>query len=314
MLHRNLKTKLFALFLALVLWCYLLLTQENPMVERAWKVPVEFRHIPSDLVGYAVPQVVELVVRGRKQATINLNASVLKAFIDASAFGTGERWVEVSTEQPPGVNVRVQPTQVKLVIEHLLSTIKQVEFTEVGDPPPNYELDKPTGKPAMVTVFGPESKVDKVRRVVAVINLARISVGLSQPVAVSAVDVDGAKVEGVKLMPPQISIRVPVKEMRSSRTIPVAVDILGPPARGYRIGSIAVEPSVVTVVGPSDRLKQITAIHTEDIQAQGANRDREVTVRLRMPEGISALDVPEVKVKIRIVPERPSAGSSGIPL
>ena len=191
MLHRDLKTKLFSLVLAVMLWCYLLLSSKNPIIQRSWQLRVDLRHVPAGYIGTVTPAAVQLLVRGREQAMSAVDVSHFRILADCSDLVPGEHWVKLSAKQPEGVSVRVEPTQVRVMVEQILRRIKPVEFRLEGEPPPGYELGNPTGEPAMVTVYGAASRVDEVRRALAVINLARITPGLAQLVPVLPVDQTG---------------------------------------------------------------------------------------------------------------------------
>ena len=311
MLHRNLKTKVFSLFLAIVLWCYLLLTSKNPVVERTWHLQVDLRRVPAGHVGTVTPAAVKLVVHGREQVMSALDVSRFKVSADSADLVPGEHWIKVRTDQPEGVTVRVEPTQVKVTIERVLRRIKPVEFKLEGEPPPGYELGNPTGEPAMVTVYGAESRVDEVRRALAVINLARITPGLAQLIPVVPVDVHGAKLEQVEVSPARISIRVPVKAVRIPRALPVVVETTGMAAPGYRVASVGVEPAVVTVIGPSDVVSEMLTVHTQSFTIAGLDHDHEVSVPLRLPAGVATLELSQAKVRIHVVRLLPGEASGG---
>ena len=75
------------------------------------------------------------------------------------------------------------------------------------------------------------------------------------------------------------SVRVVLDETLV-KTIPVRATIIGTPEKGFRIVSVSVKPSSVTVEGARTDLQRIPVLRTEDIDVTGLDSDITETVRL----------------------------------
>ena len=110
----------------------------------------------------------------------------------------------------------------------------------------------------------------------------------------------GAAVESV--VPDRLNILV---ERRITRSIPVAVALLGSPPPGHRLVGTRVEPEQVTVAGPESLLAQMRVAPTEPISL----RDERATFTTTTPIGIEdprieLLEPHTVTVRIEIEPEK----------
>jgi YbbR domain-containing protein len=73
--------------------------------------------------------------------------------------------------------------------------------------------------------------------------------------------------EVVQLIPSQLHVTF---DLRITRQVAVHPRIIGTFASGYELGQIAVEPPVVTVIGPRERLEAVDAAMTDPIDVSGA--------------------------------------------
>ncbi len=95
------------------------------------------------------------------------------------------------------------------------------------------------------------------------------------------------------------SVRVVLDES-VVKTLPVKASIIGAPEKGFRIVSVDVKPSAVTVVGARTELSRIAVLRTEAVDVAGFDSDITETVRLNINGSNIRTRTPEVTVRIAI--------------
>lgn len=196
---RYLGLKVLAISLAMLLW---LTVAGEHVVERAMRVPLEFRNIPAalEIVGDP-PTSVDVRLRGSSALLSRLDPGEIVAVLDLKAARAGSRLFHIANDEvraPYGVEVaQVVPGTLALELERSgRRTIPVVPALE-GEPAPGFVTGKVTSDPATVEVAGPESRLrqltgattepvevtgtqDRVRDVVT-IGIADSAVRLVQP-------------------------------------------------------------------------------------------------------------------------------------
>ncbi len=95
------------------------------------------------------------------------------------------------------------------------------------------------------------------------------------------------------------SVRVVIDESMV-KTLPVKASIIGAPEKGFRIASVDVKPSTVTVEGARTELARMAVLRTEAVDVGGLDSDVRETVRLNINDRNIRTRTPEVTVSIVI--------------
>ncbi len=300
MLHRNLPLKSAALLLAIFLWFWVLLNEHNPIVE----VPVEVAVTAEDVkAGLALRQPlppIEVRLRGLQQDTADIGSEV-EAFVSCRGMGPERRSLRVQVRAPGNVTVTgVRPAEVLVQLEEVIGEARPVELRLVGEVPPGYQLLDAEVSPEVVRVSGPRSQVEKAGRVVATIDLGQAvhQVPVSRPFY--AVDSSGTVDGSVNLSPSRANVTITMNSLVASRTVPVVVSTHGAPLAGLRIASIEVEPAMVTLFGPANRIQEVGQLETEELVLSGVRSSFTRSLLLRVPEGLNLLADSSVTVTVAI--------------
>jgi YbbR domain-containing protein len=93
----------------------------------------------------------------------------------------------------------------------------------------------------------------------------------------------------------------------SARLVPVILEAKGalPPTLALR--SAQLDPPMVTIVGSSLRLGELTLVRTEELDLRGVSGDIETRLRLVVPKGFQVPNTGTVKLTLR-VSGQPAAG------
>ncbi len=150
-----------------------------------------------------------------------------------------------------------------------------------------------------VTVQGPESLVNRVERVQAVLDLGKIDPSSQDPTVIC--EIRPVDRDGNPIISDQIEI-ISNEQKRTTcyvlygllptRRLTVSAEIEGMPAAGYAVSGITSEPATVLVAGRAALLMNLDAVSlAEPIRVDGAAEDVRQTVRLQnMPSGITLLN------------------------
>jgi YbbR domain-containing protein len=189
---RRLGLKVVSVVLAALIW---VLVSGEQIVERAFRIPLEFTNLPAslELAGNA-PNVVDVRVRGSSGALSRLAAGELVAVLDLRQARAGQRLLHLTgsdVRAPFGIEV-VQVTPSSMAMTFELSDTKQVGISPVveGQPADGFEVRRITVDPAVVLVAGPATAVrdtkEAITEPVSVANASDtitevVNVGVSDP-------------------------------------------------------------------------------------------------------------------------------------
>ena len=300
LIRANLSLKLLSLLIAFVLWAYVIV-RDNPPVVREWAVPVELRGAPEGLAVLGVsPESVRVSVRGLRRLVDRLDRQHLRVLGQLTGLEVGEHTVLLaSSPLPTGLEVvSVQPVAVKVILDKVEEQSRPVSPETRGRPAEGYELGGLQARPASVKLTGASSLLTRVSRVVAECEVT----GLSGPAEVNAsvkpVDERGVEIAGLQSDPARVVVVVLVTHVPST-TVPIVPRVGEPPA-GYVVASARPSPSTVTLTGAPSALERISEVHTEPISLEGVTGKWIFKVALALPEGVTALGVTSVSVTVTL--------------
>ena len=211
---RRLGLKVVSLVLAVLIW---LIVSGEQIVERAFRIPLEFTNLPAalELAGTA-PNVVDVRVRGSSGALSRLAAGELVAVLDLRQARSGQRLFHMTgtdVRAPFGIEV-VQVTPSSLAITFETSATKEVKISPIveGQPADGFEVRRITADPAVVLVAGPATAVRETRE------------AITEPVSVA--NASGTVTEIVN-----VGVADPAVRLRSAQSVRVTVHIAPQGAR-----------------------------------------------------------------------------------
>ena len=124
----------------------------------------------------------------------------MRVFVDLRNLGPGRhRLTPVVPDVPKGVSVTsINPAQVEVDLETIESHQMQVEVDVTGSQAEGYIRGEIEIVPDAVFVSGARSYLNQVDQVRTIVNINNADGNLTKVVSVSAVDISGQVVEGVK--------------------------------------------------------------------------------------------------------------------
>lgn len=158
---KNLPYKILAVLLALIMW-YFVIGEER--AEVGLTVPLELINIPRDLIVVNnVVHGIDIRVNGPGSLVRSLTAESLSKRLDLSNTKAGTVSFSISSEGiplPRGVKItRINPTQVMVVLQKLMTQKISVKPRIVGKPAPGYEIASVQVNNPQVEIAGPEEVI-----------------------------------------------------------------------------------------------------------------------------------------------------------
>lgn len=205
--------RIFSLLLAITLW--LLAAGDGTLgeAERIISLGVEVHNLPPDLILVDPPEAVKVRIRGLSPI-LNRGEDFIDAKIDLAGAAEGTETYDVVINAPAGIEVlSVMPRFVSVYTEELVRSPFPVTLALLGvDPNRNLGGLKPV--PAVITVMGARSILERVDHVVAYLNLdSKVNV-LAGSFPVQALDSQGRSLSMVAIDPPAIRVELEVEEIQ----------------------------------------------------------------------------------------------------
>jgi YbbR domain-containing protein len=295
---------LLALALSFGVWVYVTV-RNNPEVSQTVRArPVEVRGLSPGSVMLTTMPAVDVTVAG-PTSFVESPSRPIGTYIDlGNVTATRGQRVPVQVDLPRGVSlVGVNPPEVVVDVEPLVTREMPVQVAVPAGLPSDLRVEQPALEPKTVTVTGPRSAVADIARIVVRPELGGNTDDLVRSARPMPLDSAGREVahQNLTITPSAVTVTLPARTLRSSKTVPVRYSIVGQPAAGYQIGSIQTSPAQVNIVGDADLLQRITAIDTEPIDITDRRQSLNQTVPLRVPAGVTA-EQNTVQVDVGISP------------
>jgi YbbR domain-containing protein len=304
----NLSSMILGLLLAVAVWIASTL-QSDPFA--VW----EFANVPVDLVDQPENTIlfegdagnVNIKVRAPQSVLENLNLSEFDVQVDLSEVEIGASstvpisvtvdndWVRIQSYSPEEIVVRLEPVE---------AITLPVEITVLGEVATGYQATQPEIRPEVAMIRGPVPYLSEVVSVAGSLNIAGAREDVSQGVNITPRDADGRLVSTVDWDPDQVEVTIGVRRRVGFKPdVQVVPDLRGDPAPGYRRGSVSVDPSTVTLQGPTAVLADLPGfVTTFPISITGATEDITVRRPLTVPNSVVIVEGNYVLVSVEILP------------
>lgn len=298
----NMTGKILALFLAIILWVYVM-NEQNPPVEQTLNVKLQVRNIAQGLTLQESTETVKVRYRGPRSIIAGLRPQDMEVYVDAHDAVEGEHSLPVKAVIPSSLElIELIPNTAMVRLEGQSSRQLPVTPKFTGTTVAGVILNKAEVVPAQATVTGPRSKVEMVSAIVALIDMSGVDKdvvleGIPHPYSKA-----GSLVEGVSVAPDKINVQISVLQGLNTKTVDIKPLLVGELASGAAITRIMTEPEKVEIRGRPEVLKTIDWLYTLPIDVTGQSTDVVREVKLRLPEGIALTKGDSVKVTIRISP------------
>lgn len=322
-LMRLLPTLLTAFVLALAVWISAV-TSRDPLEERPYPSPLPIEIVGQDpglVITSTLPTSVNVVLSAPQTiwTLITAEPGAVRAFIDLSGLeaGTHSIPVQVQITPRPVRKVSQSPQMLTITMENLARKDFPITLIRRGSPAVGYIADEPTLSQSSVSVTGPESLVNRVGEVRAVLDISQAAETINRTLNLQAVDSNDILINGLTLSPDRVTVNQVISQRFGYRNVVVKVVVLGQVATGYRLTNISVFPPAVTVFSADPQVVSDLPgfIETEPLNINGLKDDLDISISLALPPGISVVgEQTQVLVRVGVAAIESSLTLPNIPV
>ena len=320
-----------SLVLAFIIW-FIITNYRNPVITRTITgVPVNVinaSHVESMGLSYSLAagfDTVSVTVRGNRSNVESLRASNITVEADLTqliSLDTSPVMVPLSVTIPgiPPENCVANPRNIGIELEERVSKDFVISASSGNTKPANgYEIGTMTVEPEKLTLRGPNTLIDRIDRITAMVDVSNKSRSGVYPCTIKVIDkngeeLDDAKMSSLSFSTDESAIRVDVAFYKVQSGVKVKVETSGEPAPGYQIGQIVTTPATISVVGDETVLQELAesgnsvtiSAGSQAVDCTGAKEDFDVRVDIRdsLPEGLRLAEgiTNVVMVSVHVLP------------
>lgn len=300
LVQHNLAAKILSLSVAIVLWGYVM-NDQNPTIEGSFTVNVRLVNAPE---GYNITQdtdTVKLKVKGARSLFVANKASDFDAYVDLADAQSGVNAYKIHTVLPQGFElISLSTDTIDVTLDKLISRRVRADININGTPADGMTLAGVSQASDTVTVYGAESVVKNVARVIGYIGLtAKNDADFSLNVPLTAINADGREVQGVTLKQSTMPVKIQLARGLTKKIVAIKVPTADDLAAGLDMVSLKSDPAKIEIAGDEKNIAKIDYIETEKIDLKDITKDTERTVKLVLPEGVTVTNR-EVTVHIAV--------------
>ncbi len=293
MLQNKNITKLLSLILAISLWFYVVAVENPPTKVKVSSVPIKLLNQESlNQRGLAIntdeDYFLDVVIQGARSDVLEVSADDITATADLFGYNLGENYIPVTVTVPDKVTLADQKTNLITVkIERMVSVYKPLEVQFSGKARDKYEATVVSKTPEEVEVRGARAQVAKVDKVVATVEVDR----LSQYAQIftedlSAIDARGNAVKNVSLSANSATIEAASYAVKE---VELEAETTGEVAKQYQIMNINI-PEKIKIKGTKKALAKVNKVTAEVTDLSGITATSDIPLKLKLPDKVMVAD------------------------
>lgn len=268
--------KVLSLIIAILIWL-LVRNVDDPIVVRTfYEIPVSIENASYLAENLEIPLLVDgkdtvkVRVKGARSVVSKLKKEDIKAVADMTQIISKDTTpimvpVEVTGTGISDSDITVRPRNIQVDIEKQKSVEKTIAVS-TGDTQPDkdYEIGNLKANPEKVTISGPETIINKIDKVVALIDVTgrkESNIEIKSQLKIYDKNLD-------ELSPKQLeylnikeisdnTIRIQAQFWKVKQNVKIKAEYSGEPKRGYEVDSINLVPDTISVAGTDEALKKL---------------------------------------------------------
>lgn len=245
-----------------------------------------------------LPDTVDVTLVGeRSQVDIAKAKANFEIYADLKDLPPGTHKVNLQYSKLGNkLDVKIDPSTIVVTIMALTEVDKQVQadFVNLDQIDDMYVLSEPQLALDSVKIKGPQTVVDQIASVKAIIDVSDLSKLSDYEAPVFAYDKLGNKLD-VEIRPDKLAASVQVTT--PSKVVPVEAVVTGNAPEGYSVGSLTLTPSEVKLYGETSALEAYNKLQVQ-VDLYQLDDNNELIVKLDKPENIHKMDTDTIKVKV----------------
>ena len=285
-LKNNSKIKIISLLSAMVLWMYVMAIVDPEETKLFENIPVTITNKNElnerDLVIYPEQDLTtNIYVTGKLSNLKKVTKDDINVYgqINNPLEGNNEIYLKVSTSQR--VNYDFKNPVMIVTLEKIISEDKSIKVDITGSGKNNVDNIMLQDNIDKVSISGPRSLVNKVKRVVGTVKVSGESNNFSQSIKLEPVDANGKVVEGVELEKDSVNVNI---ILLAQKTVPIILKLSDNSESGV---NYTMSQNTVTIKGKKDIVDSINDIETQPVKLSEISPGTSKDIYLQVPSGIT---------------------------
>ena len=268
--------KILSLIIAVLIWL-LVRNVDDPIIVRTfYEIPVTIENASYLAENLEIPLLVDgkdtvkVRIKGARSVVSQLKKEDITAVADMTQIISKDTTpimvpVEVTCTGISDSDITVRPRNIQVDIEKQKSVEKTIAVS-TGDTQPDkdYEIGNLKANPEKVTISGPETIINKIDKVVALIDVTgrkESNIEIKSQLKIYDKNLD-------ELSPKQLeylnikeisdnTIRIQAQFWKVKQNVKIKAEYSGEPKHGYEVDSINLVPDTISVAGTDEALKKL---------------------------------------------------------
>lgn len=285
-LKNNSKIKIISLLSAMVLWMYVMAIVDPEETKLFENIPVTITNKNElnerDLVIYPEQDLTtNIYVTGKLSNLKKVTKDDINVYgqINNPLEGNNEIYLKVSTSQR--VNYDFKNPVMIVTLEKIISEDKSIKVDITGSGKNNVDNIMLQDNIDKVSVSGPRSLVNKVKRVVGTVKVNGELNDFSQSIKLEPVDAKGKVVEGIELEKDSVNVNI---TLLTQKTVPITLKLSDNGESGV---NYTMSQNTVTIKGKKDIVDSINDIETQPVKLSEILPGTSKDIYLQVPSGIT---------------------------
>ena len=285
-LKYNSKIKIISLLSAMVLWMYVMAIVDPEETKLFENIPVTITNKNElnerDLVIYPEQDLTtNIYVTGKLSNLKKVTKDDINVYgqINNPLEGNNEIYLKVSTSQR--VNYDFKNPVMIVTLEKIISEDKSIKVDITGSGKNNVDNIMLQDNIDKVSISGPRSLVNKVKRVVGTVKVSGELNDFSQSIKLEPVDANGKVVEGIELEKDSVNVNI---TLLTQKTVPITLKLSDNSESGV---NYTMSQNTVTIKGKKDIVDSINDIETQPVKLSEILPGTSKDIYLQVPSGIT---------------------------
>lgn len=285
-LKNNSKIKIISLLSAMVLWMYVMAIVDPEETKLFENIPVTITNKNElnerDLVIYPEQDLTtNIYVTGKLSNLKKVTKDDINVYgqINNPLEGNNEIYLKVSTSQR--VNYDFKNPVMIVTLEKIISEDKSIKVDITGSGKNNVDNIMLQDNIDKVSISGPRSLVNKVKRVVGTVKVNGELNDFSQSIKLEPVDANGKVVEGIELEKDSVNVNI---TLLTQKTVPITLKLSDNSESGV---NYTMSQNTVTIKGKKDIVDSINDIETQPVKLSEILPGTSKDIYLQVPSGIT---------------------------
>ena len=285
-LKNNSKIKIISLLSAMVLWMYVMAIVDPEETKLFENIPVTITNKNElnerDLVIYPEQDLTtNIYVTGKLSNLKKVTKDDINVYgqINNPLEGNNEIYLKVSTSQR--VNYDFKNPVMIVTLEKIISEDKSIKVDITGSGKNNVDNIMLQDNIDKVSISGPRSLVNKVKRVVGTVKVNGELNDFSQSIKLEPVDAKGNVVEGIELEKYLVNVNI---TLLTQKTVPITLKLSDNSESGV---NYTMSQNTVTIKGKKDIVDSINDIETQPVKLSEILPGTSKDIYLQVPNGIT---------------------------